>query len=81
MGFSACHLATPVSMRLTGSIFETKKRRAIPALLYSRFTLLAAEVGILSEPPSPAWCHGSRGGWGGCRSACTALGSWLLYVG
>ena len=36
-----------------GSIFETRRRRAISPLLYSRFAVLVCEIGILSAQPGP----------------------------
>ena len=53
-GLAACMGVIQVLVRPAGSIFETKKRWAITALLYSRFTLLTAEVGILSARLRPA---------------------------
>ncbi len=66
-----------------GSIFETRRRRAIPPLLYSRFTVLVCEIGILSARPSRepsrarAEQHASTStssvmlgsAWSGCRCA------------
>ena len=40
-----------MTYKCAGSIFEVRKRRLVPGLLYTRFTVLAAEIGILSAFP------------------------------